>query len=214
MGVSVMGKAWAEETVIVALGDSTTAGTPGFRSPLEYPPDGAGDVESQYVYWMNQKHPEWKIYNRGVNGERTDQIFKRFDRDVLALKPEIVIVLAGVNDLFQGFSVEGIRMNLRAIYQHAVQANIKVVACTILPFNISTPEVKARMQEVNEWIRAYAGEQGLEFCDLYAAVNDPKRPGNLIGSDDDVHPDVEGYKKIGFALAECLERQQDQPHRS
>ena len=33
-------------TTIVALGDSTTAGTPGFKSPLEAPPDGAGNVQS------------------------------------------------------------------------------------------------------------------------------------------------------------------------
>ena len=201
-----MDKAWAEEVTIVALGDSTTAGTPGFLSPLESPPDGAGDVESQYTYWIGQKHPEWKMYNRGVNGERTDQIFKRFDRDVLALKPRAVIVLAGVNDLFQGVSAEGIRMNLRATYQRATQAQIKVVACTILPYNTSTSKVKARMQEVNEWIHAYTKEQGLGFCDLYAAVNDPRRPGKLVSSDDDIHPDVEGYKKIGFALSDCIEQ--------
>ena len=41
--------------LIVALGDSTTAGTPGFRSPVEAPPDGAGDVESQFAYWLMQR---------------------------------------------------------------------------------------------------------------------------------------------------------------
>ena len=37
---------------IIALGDSTTAGTPGFLSPLEAPPNGRGDVTSQYAYWL------------------------------------------------------------------------------------------------------------------------------------------------------------------
>ena len=37
---------------IVALGDSTTAGTPGWRSPLESPPAGSGDAQSQYSYWL------------------------------------------------------------------------------------------------------------------------------------------------------------------
>ena len=44
---------------IVALGDSTTAGTPGFKSPLEAPPDGRGDETSQYAYWLMRAHPEW-----------------------------------------------------------------------------------------------------------------------------------------------------------
>jgi lysophospholipase L1-like esterase len=56
---------------IVALGDSTTAGTPGFKSPIEAPPDGAGDIESQYAYWLTRAHPDWRVLNHGVNGERS-----------------------------------------------------------------------------------------------------------------------------------------------
>ena len=57
---------------IVALGDSTTAGTPGHKSPIEAPPHGSGNVESQYAYWLMQTHPDWQVLNRGVNGERSD----------------------------------------------------------------------------------------------------------------------------------------------
>ena len=79
---------------IVGLGDSTTAGTPGFMSPLEAPPMGKGDPESQYAYWMMRTHPEWTVLNRGVNGERSDEIKARFQRDVLEEKPDYVIILA------------------------------------------------------------------------------------------------------------------------
>ena len=41
-------------------GDSTTAGTPAFKSPVEAPPVGAGNVESQYAYWLMQAHPDWQ----------------------------------------------------------------------------------------------------------------------------------------------------------
>src|SRR5262245_20380390 len=81
---------------IVALGDSTTAGTPAFLSPVEAPPDGKGDVTSQFTYWLGKAHPEWEVLNRGVNGERSDQIAARFDRDVRAAAPTAVIVIAGV----------------------------------------------------------------------------------------------------------------------
>ena len=57
-------------TTIVALGDSTTAGTPLFKSPIEAPPDGRGDERSQFAYWLMQRQPEWRVLNRGVNGER------------------------------------------------------------------------------------------------------------------------------------------------
>jgi hypothetical protein len=42
------------------------------------------NIESQYAYWLTQKHEDWKVLNRGVNGERSDQIRARFDRDVSA----------------------------------------------------------------------------------------------------------------------------------
>ena len=55
-------RSWADASagmaVIVAFGDSTTAGTPGFQSPIEAPPDGAGNVESQFAYWLMQAHPD------------------------------------------------------------------------------------------------------------------------------------------------------------
>ena len=44
---------------IVALGDSTTAGTPGYKSPVEAPPNGSGNVESQYAYWLMRARPDW-----------------------------------------------------------------------------------------------------------------------------------------------------------
>src|SRR3954467_12096318 len=81
---------------IVALGDSTTAGTPAYRSPVEAPPDGAGDVESKYAHWLIRAHAEWRVLNRGVNGERTDQIRARFARDAAQPKPTVVVIIAGV----------------------------------------------------------------------------------------------------------------------
>jgi len=104
---------------IVGLGDSTIAGTPGFQSPIEAPPDGRGNPESQCGYWMMQAHPEWTVLNRGVNGERSDEIRTRFARDVLEARPDYVIVLAGVNDIFQGLLPEAVERNLGPIYAAA-----------------------------------------------------------------------------------------------
>src|SRR2546427_12095447 len=87
---------------IVGLGDSTTAGTPGFRSPLEAPPRGAGNPESQYAHWMVRSHPEWTGLNRGINGETAEEIRNRLPRAVLQARPAYAIVLAGVNDIFGG----------------------------------------------------------------------------------------------------------------
>ena len=191
---------------IVALGDSTTAGTPGFLSPREAPPDGSGDERSQYAYWIMQEHPDWEVLNRGVRGQRTDQILKRFEYDVLRLEPDALVLLAGINDLHQGYPASQVRENLQKMYEAARKNGIPAAACSILPYNLGTAEVHQRIVEVNRWIRDYAEKNGLVFCDTYEAVHDDASPGRLVSSDDDIHPDIEGYRKMAVVISEALEK--------
>src|SRR5205809_7835357 len=111
-------------TTIIPIGDSTTAGTPGFRSPLEAPPNGSGNVESQYAHWLMTAHPDWRVLNRGVNGERSDQIRARFTRDAVRPRPDGVVIVAGVNDIYQGHPAETVQQALDAMYAEARAANI------------------------------------------------------------------------------------------
>jgi acyl-CoA thioesterase I len=190
---------------IVALGDSTTAGTPGFRSPLETPPNGSGNVESQYGYWLMRTHEDWRVLNRGVNGERTDQIHARFARDVAAARPDVVVIIAGVNDLYQGRTAEAAERELEAMYNEARAARIPVVAGTIIPFNVATPDQNARVHAVNAWIRDYAARHDdVVFCDTRAAVAAPGRPDRLVSSPDDLHPSPDGYKLMAGALEPAI----------
>lgn len=191
------------EVVIVGLGDSTTAGTPGFASPVEAPPDGKGNPESQYGYWMVKSHPEWKFLNRGVNGERSDQILRRLE-SALKQNPDVVVVLAGVNDLYQGYPVDWIKFNLKEIYTRAYDAGIMVMACTVLPYDPATEETRKKMEELNAWILSYSQALGIGFCDTYQAAVNPQKPGYLAGTPDHLHPDVATYRKIGEAVAEAL----------
>jgi len=192
---------------IVALGDSTTAGTPGFKSPLEAPPSGRGDVESQYAHWLHGTHADWQILNRGVNGERSDQIRQRFERDVLEEMPDVVVIIAGVNDIYQGRPATAVQAELQAMYEAARAAQIAVVAGTIIPFNTATPEQNARMRAVNDWIRGCVESQpGLTFCDTRAAVAAPGFPDRLASSPDDLHPSADGYRLMAVALEPAIRR--------
>lgn len=192
---------------IVAMGDSTTAGTPGWKSPTEAPPAGAGDETSQYAYWMMQAHPEWEVLNRGVNGERSDEILARFERDVIAARPALVVVIAGVNDVYQGRTAAHVIEQLRSMYVTATRAGIRVLAGTIIPYNTATPEQIARMREINRWIEEHvSGDPTMGFVDTRratAAVGDPDR---LIDSPDDLHPSPAGYRLMADAISPAIER--------
>jgi lysophospholipase L1-like esterase len=191
---------------IVALGDSTTAGTPGFLSPLESPPDGRGDVESQFAYWLMKASPDWLVLNRGVNGERSDQIRLRFDRDVLAAKPRAVVIIAGVNDVYQGRPAAHVIEQLRMMYEEGRKAGVRVVAGSIVPYNTATGDQNARMREINAWIKDVATrDHGVRFVDTRATVAAADDPDRLSDSPDGLHPSPSGYRRMADALRPALE---------
>ena len=192
---------------IVAMGDSTTAGTPAFLSPAEAPPAGRGDETSQYAHWLMQSRPGWEVLNRGVNGERSDQIRARFERDVIAPRPAVVVLIAGVNDVYQGRPAAHVIEQLRWMFDRARQAGIRVVAGTIVPYNTATPDQNARMREINDWIRLQAAPRaGIAVADTRAAVAAPGKPDILSETADQLHPTPAGYRAMAEAIRPAIEQ--------
>jgi lysophospholipase L1-like esterase len=195
---------------IVGLGDSTTAGTPGFLSPLEAPPEGRGNVESQYAYWMMKAHPDWVVLNRGINGQRSDEILARFQRDVTQANADYVIILAGVNDVYQGVASDSIKDNLLAMYENSISSGTRAVAATVLPYNTASKTEAKAIRDLNSWIESTARRLRILFCDTNRAVVDAKNQDRLRSSADGYHPDVSGYRSMGEALARVIEEDTQQ----
>jgi lysophospholipase L1-like esterase len=154
---------------------------------------------------MMKAHPEGTVSNRGVNGQRSDEILARFQRNVLSESPNYVVILVGVNDVYQGAPLESAKTQLLAMYEKATAARIRIVTATILPFNTaSTTELEA-ICDLNSWIADTANRLGLLFCDTIRAVRDQRNRDRLLSSPDGLHSDVSGYRKMGEALAETID---------
>ena len=187
------------------MGDSTTAGTPAFKSPREAPPKGSGDETSQYAYWLMKAHPDWEVINQGVNAQRSDVIAGRFQDDVIALEPAVVVIIAGVNDVYQGRPAQHVKEQLSAMYKRAHDAGIRVIAGTIIPYNVATDDQNARMHEINDWIRSQGrADPGVIVVDTRAAVAAPGKPDMLASSPDGLHPDAAGYRRMADAIAPAI----------
>ena len=145
--------------------------------------------------------------DQGVNAQRSDVIAARFDEDVLAPKPAVVVIIAGVNDVYQGRPAQHVKEQLAAMYRRAQDAGIKVIAGSIIPYNTATPDQNARMHEINDWIRGQAqADPRILFVDTRAAVAAPGQPDTLISSPDGLHPDVDGYKRMADVIAPVIQR--------
>lgn len=207
VGLASLGQARplvARKTRIIAIGDSTTAGTPFFVSPLEAPPDGQGDPEGQYSYWMMRKKPSWEILNFGINGQTTNDVRIRFI-DALAKSPRFIIVFAGVNDIMQNIPLAKTSDNLLWMYEQAKASSVMPVAVTVCPFNAATTEQALAIDVLNRWIRKQAELMRIPLVDANAAVRDAENLHKLNGSSDELHPDIGGYRAIGMKMIQAIE---------
>ena len=153
--------------------------------------------------WINI-HPEFfsgrPYINRGISGQTTPQMLVRFRADVINLKPKVVFILAGTNDIAGNTgpsTLEMIEDNLASMGDLAKANGIKVIFCSILPAYDYPwkPGLKPyeKIITVNEWMKGYAAKHGMIYLDLYSAMVD-SRPGMKTEySKDGVHPNKEGY---------------------
>jgi len=152
--------------------------------------------------------PSRPYINRGISGQTTPQMLIRFRPDVIAMKPQVVVILAGTNDLAGNtgpMSLEAIEANLTSMFELARANNIRVVIASVLPVSdyaknregkpiIQTarrpPE---KIKALNEWIKRYAGENGLTYLDYFSATVDEKGFLKEELSNDGLHPNDKGY---------------------
>jgi len=139
--------------------------------------------------------------NRGISGQTTPQMLIRFRPDVIDLKPKVVVILAGINDIAgnTGPSTLGmIEANIASMAELAKAHGIKVVLCSVLPaFDFPwNPGVfpSAKISALNEWIKLYAAENGFYYLDFYSAMADESKALKAEYTADGVHPDAAGYK--------------------
>jgi lysophospholipase L1-like esterase len=188
-----------ETTLVAALGDSITAGSPGYDpDPRQRDNLGFGaDEKSQWEYWAQRRHPELRFRNCGVYGERTDEIAARLDE--CATGARILVVQGGINDIAQGRPVEAAAQNLRELVRRGKGLGLQVAIAELLPWNNGWPQADPKIRRLNELIRSLAREERVPVLPFYATLEDPARPGRMKEewTSDGDHPSVEGYRLLG-----------------
>lgn len=138
--------------------------------------------------------------NRGISGQTTPQMLLRFRQDVVNLKPSVVVILAGINDIAGNTgptSISTIAGNIISMTQLARANQIEVVICSVLPASYFPwkPEMKPgeKIVELNVILKQYAIANECIYVDLHTSmVNDQLGLKKELGYDG-VHPNAKGY---------------------
>jgi lysophospholipase L1-like esterase len=181
------------ENRVVFMGDSITEGW-HFTGPLG-------------------SFPGKPYINRGISGQTSPQMLVRFQQDVIALKPKVVVILAGTNDIAGNTgpeTLEQIEDNLASMADLATANHIRVVLCSILPafdYNWRPGMVPApKILAINAWMKAYAAEKGYVYVDFHTAIKDERDGLPETLSRDGVHPLPAGYAVMAGLVEAGIEK--------
>ena len=148
------------------------------------------------IFFLTNPHT-----NKGISGQTTPQMLLRFSQDVINLKPYMVVILAGINDIAENtgpISIEAIMENIISMVKLAKINNIQVMLCTVLPSNYFywNPKLEPanKVIALNQLITSYANKNKISYIDYYAAMVDNDKGLSKKYSEDGVHPNLEGYK--------------------
>jgi len=148
---------------------------------------------------------------RGISGQTTPQMLVRFRQDVIELQADVVVILAGVNDIAGNTGPttnEKIVGNIISMIELAHANGIKVILCSVLPAaNFSwRPNDKAAetIIQLNQLIQSYAKQQHIPYVDYHTAMADAKNGLPKEFSEDGVHPNLKGYQTMSPLLEKAI----------
>lgn len=150
--------------------------------------------------------------NRGISGQTTPQMLIRFRPDVIALKPKVVLILAGTNDIAGNTgpeSLEEIEGNLQSMAELAKVNGIKVVLSSVMPVcDYIKPQTEKRSPEkilaLNAWIKNYCATNHLTYLDYYSALIDDQKMFRKELTFDGLHPNDAGYAVMSPLAAQAI----------
>lgn len=159
-----------------------------------------GDSITRYCEW-SELYPGLRVKNRGIGGDTTEGILARID-SIIKTKPSNVVILAGINDIFQGGDKEKIVLNIQTIVNRLKDAdsNVNVFVVSVLPVRDDI-EINGRVNALNEWMELNLVDCIFVDCNDSFSENGKLKP---LYAYDDVHLTAQGYDLLKQKIDEVL----------
>ncbi len=166
---------------------------------------------------LNEYFPDHDFINRGISGQITGEMLGRFKSDVIDLKPDAVLILAGTNDLARGVNILTIENNYSMMADLADRHNIKLIFASVLPvsdyhkdqnpaFEHTPSRPPVLIRALNDWMKNIASQRGYVYLDYYSAMVDNNGQLTADLADDGLHPNSKGYRIMAPLAAAAIDK--------
>jgi lysophospholipase L1-like esterase len=154
-------------------------------------------------------NPEY--IGRGISGQTSSQMLLRFRQDVINLKPTVVAILAGTNDIAENaghIALNDILGNIISMTELAKFNNIKVILCSVPP-TFDFPwhpglQPAEKIVKLNSMIKFYCEENNIPYVDYYSKLVDDRMGFDKDFSNDGVHPNLAGYQVMDTLVVQAV----------
>jgi lysophospholipase L1-like esterase len=187
-----------ETYLVVAVGDSITAGNPDWDpDPVARERENGFNPESQYLYWAAKSNAGMEFRNCGVGGEHCAEIAARLEANIAGA--DVLVVQGGINDVVQKRPLEPAVEQLRGMVRRGLELGLTVVMPDVLPWNKGWPDNEPTIRELNVLLRAMAAQEGIPVLAFHDALEDPENQGRMRQewTNDGNHPNVAGHRVLG-----------------
>jgi lysophospholipase L1-like esterase len=195
---------------IVAIGDSITDAnrTDTTWTGVSLSRTSAYRADGFLVRAMIALRQRCSWHDVGISGETSADMLARFDADVVALAPHVVIEASGTNDVRSGRTAAAIKPDREEMWKKIYAYGGKVIATTVPPASDSDTAERKTAQNVNAWMREYALANPAHFAlvDWYPDLVDPLTGGIKAAVMDTagVHPNTLGALNVATKFATAI----------
>ena len=151
--------------------------------------------------------------NRGISGQTTPQILLRFKTDAINLKPKIIVILAGTNDIAGNTGPTTLKIisdNIFSMAELAKANGIKVILSSVLPaFDYPWKtglQPAEKIVKLNKLIKNYAVKNGIIYLDYHTAMANKQMGLKDAYTYDGVHPNKTGYQVMTPLAEDAIAR--------
>jgi lysophospholipase L1-like esterase len=168
------------------------------------------------IWKLDESFPGKSYINRGIGGQTTPQMLVRFRPDVIDLKPAVVVVLAGTNDIAGNTgeeTLEQIEGDYATMAELAKVHGIRMVFASVMPINNYNPRALSfflqrspeKILALNAWLKKYCADQGLVYLDYFSAMVDARGMLKAELTADGLHPNAAGFAVMAPLAAAAIE---------
>lgn len=171
------------------------------------------DLGFGYVKEFAQQFPQVQVLNRGISGNRTENLVERWHVDTLALKPDFLSIFIGINEVWHGHAqgklfpvaetIHHYKTILDLTKKHLPQTKILIIEPFGLPLGVFQPEWRITLDEEIPAIRKLIKDYADSYIPLDGLMLDYSLRYSAVKlADDGVHPTPLGHRLIAYEVAQ------------